>query len=75
MLEQTENVAYNTSISLTSDNEMPVKTKTLHLQMLAASRCALAIMLAMTTKVTQMWFELHLASTKSHNSWSDILAL
>jgi len=54
MLEQTENVAYNTSIRLTFDNETPVKTKTLQLQMLAASRCAIAIMLAMTTKVTQI---------------------
>ena len=27
MLEQTENVAYNTSISLTFDNEMPEKPK------------------------------------------------
>jgi len=33
---------------------MPVITKTLRLQMLAASRCALAILLAMTTKVTQI---------------------
>jgi len=32
MLEHTENVAYNTSISLTFDNETPVKTKTLQLQ-------------------------------------------
>ena len=54
MLEQTENAAYNTSISLTFDNETPVKTKTLQLQMLAASRCALAVLLAMMTKVTQI---------------------
>ena len=45
--------------------------------MLAASRCALAIMLSITTKVTRnhLWFELHLESTVSHNSCSDILAL
>jgi len=54
MLEYTENVAYNTSISLTFDNETQVKTKTLQLQMLAASRCALAILLAVTTEVTQI---------------------
>jgi len=43
-------------VFLTFDNEMPVKTKTSQLQMLAASLCALAILLAMTTKVTQISF-------------------
>ena len=54
MLEQTENVVYNrpTGISLPFANETPVKTKTLQLQMLAASSYALAIMLPMTTKIT-----------------------
>ena len=55
-----------------------MKTKTLQtLQVLAASRCALAIMLAMMTKVMQisLMFQLHLASTKSHDSWSDIVSL
>jgi len=79
MLEQTENVAYNTNISLTFGNKTPVKTKnfTVTKLMLAASHCALAIMLSITTKATRdhLWFELHLESTVSHNSCSDILAL
>jgi len=35
-------------------NDTPVKTKTLQLKMLGASHCALVILLAMATKVTQI---------------------
>jgi len=54
------------------DQRYPVSNFVQELLLLAESRCALSIMLAMTTKVT---LKLHLARTKSHNSWSDILAL
>jgi len=74
MMEQTENVAYSTIISLTMKRQGKPKFYSYSSIQLS---CSLAIMLAMATKVTQIspMFQLHLASTKSHNSCSDIIAL
>jgi len=52
MLEQTENVAYNTIISFTMKRQG--KPKLYSYKMLAASSCALDLLLAMATKATQI---------------------
>jgi len=62
MLEQTENVAYNTIISFTMKRQG--KPKLYSCKMLAASSCALDLMLAMATKATQISLTVWVALAK-----------